>query len=268
MRFSVAVRHAPKTGHNLADYEDAFWPIPDGDRMHVIADRLTVSVADGASQASFSSLWAKSITEHYASLVGANPGPPALVPEEFQAQLTPLAKAWSQRVFSRALPWHAVEKAQHGSFATLLGLTLQVDDEEGGRWHAVAIGDSCLFQVRDDQLITSWPATDPTAFGNHPDLLATDPAYNASLWPRAADLQRQGTWSRTDTWYLLTDAVAQWFLTQAQAHKRPWRTLNRLMGPAAHFANWLARTRAAQAIRDDDVTVMIVNTRPHRPSHD
>jgi hypothetical protein len=50
----------------------------------------------------------------------------------------------------------------------------------------------------------------------------------------------------------MTDAVACWFLADAEAGGQPWNTIP----PGRRFASWLAGRRAAHAMRNDDVTVL------------
>ena len=95
------------------------------------------AVADGATESSFADLWAKLLVGGFMRAAGRRPRPGTLA-------AAPLQKAWQEDVDARPMPWYAEDKAAQGAFSTLLGLELMPDYS----WHAVAIGDSCLFQVR------------------------------------------------------------------------------------------------------------------------
>ena len=59
----------------------------------------------------------------------------------------------------------------------------------------------------------------------------------------------------------MTDALAQWFLQQAETAQRPWELLDALRDAAdggATFSAWIAALRDARQIRNDDVTLMAV----------
>ena len=66
------------------------------------------------------------------------------------------------------LPWYAEEKAASGAFASLLGLEI-FKKANGGpspyAWRAVAVGDSCLFQVEAGQVSKAWPIGNSAEFG-------------------------------------------------------------------------------------------------------
>src|SRR6266513_307758 len=72
-------------------------------------------------------------------------------------------RAFDQEVAAKPLPWYAEEKMRSGAFSSLAGLTLhgpaaeETGDGAGGAWESFAVGDSCLFQVRADELIVAFP---------------------------------------------------------------------------------------------------------------
>lgn len=242
----------PKAGNSADEYEDA-WAV--GDETPEAADRFRCAVADGATEASFSGLWARLLTRGYCD--GGFPDAPEA------RDFAPLQEAWAREVAAIPLPWYAEEKARSGAFAALLGLQIAAhagdDGASGGRWEALAVGDSCLFQVRGGRVILAWPVAAADDFTNRPTLLSSNPASNddavaAQLAPAGGD------WLPGDTFYLLTDALACWFLIACEAGGHPWRDLDVIATAdnASAFVRWIGELRAAQALRNDDVTLLRV----------
>lgn len=238
----------PKVGNAVDEYEDAWAITPEARHS---AGRFACAVADGATETSFSGAWARLLAEAYCA---GGDQPAALF-----AALPAAQAAWGATVASIPLPWYAEEKARQGAFAALAGLRLSADAAgEGGDWTALASGDSCVFQVRGDELLLAFPLASSAAFTNRPTLLSSDPASNAGcddLFAVAA-----GTWRAGDRFYLLTDALACWFLAVTEAGGIPWRAVDRVVDLAndEEFVGWIARLRERGSLRNDDITLLRV----------
>jgi hypothetical protein len=173
------------------------------------------------------------------------------------SRLPALQQRWARAAFPRGedadLPWYLQARAQQGAYATFLGMILQ-KDSTGCRWYALAVGDSCLFQVRGDRLLEAFPVARAADFGNAPWLVGSR--------NEPARIERHhGDVEPGDRFWLMTDALAAWFLRTAEAGGRPWRQLHELeQQPAveAAFALWVAGLRRGRHLRDDDVTLMSV----------
>jgi hypothetical protein len=238
----------PKAGNAVEEYEDAWAITPEARHS---AGRFACAVADGATETSFSGAWARLLTEAYCA---GGDQPAALL-----AALPAVQAAWGAEVATIPLPWYAEEKARQGAFAALVGLTLSADaGGEGGAWSALASGDSCVFQVRGDALLLAFPLDSAAAFTNRPNLLASDPASNAGCTDLCA--ATAGTWCAGDRFYLLTDALACWFLAAFDAGDTPWQTVDRVVDLAddGEFVGWIAGLREMQALRNDDITLLRV----------
>ena len=121
----------PKRGHDLAECQDA---------CAIGVGR--VAVADGAAESANAGLWARMLVEEFVAVREelAWPGWIAGVQSRF-------ADAVRRPTDAEPLPWYLEGRYDQGAFATFLGLSF------GARsWQAVAVGDSCLFQVRDDRV--------------------------------------------------------------------------------------------------------------------
>jgi hypothetical protein len=233
-----------REGNQPDEYEDAFAGNPRSGRF---------AVADGASESSFAGLWAKLLAEGF---IAGRRQPAA------DSWFTPLRRGWAEEVDHLDLDWFAEEKRQLGAFATFLGLSLNKPRAgEEGRWRALAVGDCCLFQVRDNRLTAAFPLRRSADFNNRPPLLCSravgdDPANQLS---RAR--KRVGRWKAGDRFFLMTDALAQWFLRRREEGRRPWQALaRRLAGPdtAAGLTAFVGRLRRRGALANDDVTLLVV----------
>jgi serine/threonine protein phosphatase PrpC len=238
----------PKRGNALEEYEDAFWP------KNIIDAKRPVfrfAVADGATETSFSDIWAKLLVRAYCK--GCASG------SRLAKALPKLRGNWSREIETKELPWYAEEKARQGAFSALVGLTLQSQESVRGRgtWQALAIGDSCLCQIRDHSLIAAFPISESSGFTNRPKLLAST---HQSRGNEVAAEMRPGDWEVGDSFYLMTDALAQWFLCEAERGSKPWGVLEDLdtIDQPLAFGDWIGSLRSDKAMRNDDVTLLRV----------
>src|SRR5438105_4560754 len=141
MRTSLRIYWTPKRGNTQEEYEDAFWP-PEPLDLH--SKLLRFAVADGATETSFAGSWAQILTRAYCR--------DRLSQKRIHKTLPRLQQEWNSSITSKSLPWYAEQKLSQGAFATLLGLTLL-----DGTWQSTSIGDSCLFQIRRNSVVTAFP---------------------------------------------------------------------------------------------------------------
>lgn len=229
---------APKAGNSPEEYEDAYaLDVPEG----------RFAVADGASETSFARRWARLLVDGFI----------AEAPEADAALLTawtkPLAERWAQENDPKALPWYAQEKAKDGAFSSLLGLCL---DSGAGRWRSLAVGDSCLFLIRKQKtLACAFPIERSAEFNNRPRLIASVSRANESVWGAAR--AQEGDLAPGDQFFLMTDALAQWFLVETEMKRHPWAALKRLKAQE-DFSAFVDLLRAGRSLRNDDVTLVRV----------
>jgi len=216
----------PKDGHAADECEDAL-------ACNNPAGRF--AVADGASESIYAGEWARHLCEAYV----ADPAADGIGPWVGVAQ-----KRWRALVRGRPAPWHVAEKVEDGAFATFLGLRIGA----GGAWHAVAAGDTCLFVVRGDELRQAFPVRAAAEFGTRPDLIGSRQRG------RVRAVVAHGDLTAGDRLWLMTDALAGWFLAEHEAGGAPWRELGLLT--ADDFAGWVADRRAGGRLKNDDVTLV------------
>lgn len=251
MRLTARAYWLPKKGSTPDEYEDAFWPknLPADQDSEVSSFR--VALADGATETSFSELWAKLLVRAYVA--------GRLHSDKFQTTLAKLQQRWRSAVDRRRLPWYSEEKARSGAAAAFLGVYLQNGQSHAhGRWEAVAVGDCCLVQMRDGRAITRFPIEHASEFSNRPFLLSSSPS-TCEGWQKHLR-EMSGGWQENDRFFLMSDALAAWFLGEDEAEREPWHALHSLGSAAVpDFADWVADLRSARRIRNDDVTLVTLD---------
>jgi hypothetical protein len=241
MRIRVRAFRLWKAGNSADEYEDACWPERAVDRE---ARAFRCAVADGATETSFAAVWARLLARSYCR--------GHLSPRALPRHLPALGATWREAACARPLPWYAEEKVRSGAFAALAGLTLW-HDARGIHWSAAAAGDCCLFQVRSEGLLTAFPISTSDAFSSRPYLISSN-AHPGNLSPLAA---KSGGAAPGDRFFLMSDALASWFLAAHEAGGQPWRELY-CSGAfdGGSFDGWIGDLRREKRIRNDDVTLL------------
>jgi hypothetical protein len=225
------VHSLPKAGHTRAEYEDA---------SAASLEQGRFAIADGASESAFAGAWANLLVQGF-TRQGSN----------LATWLPAARKSWHEAFQDRTITWFAENKFQEGAFASFLGVSF---DDGCRRWHAAAVGDCCLFQVRRERLIHAFPVGESSAFGNQPDLICSRPTSRKIKRHRL-----KGDWRGGDCLLLMTDALAQWFLRQTEQHRTPWKEILSVESPQA-FEGSINRIRAGKELRNDDATLMIIES--------
>ncbi|WP_263785240.1 protein phosphatase 2C domain-containing protein [Salinibacter grassmerensis] len=238
--------------------EARVWAVSKGDEdMDTYEDAASVrsdawpvraAVADGATESAFAGAWAERLTRGVVEQDATTPDALRSAVPEWQAE-------WRDAVRGRVegRPWYVEAKAEEGAFATLLGLSLRA----GGQWRAVGVGDCCLFRVRGEALVRSWPFDPGETFTNRPALVPSRPSQTLPT-PEAAS----GEWSAGDIFVLATDALAAWLLGVESP-----------VGPATvgawdeeQFRRAVERGRTENTLRNDDATLLVAHITETPPS--
>jgi hypothetical protein len=261
MQVATTALWTPKAGNRPDECEDALFPARSG---RLQGDTLCLAVADGASEALLSGPWAEVLVRAYGR---AGADLPALLPLAQAVWRRWLRRyLWRRAHQGRPVQWFEEPGLEAGAFAALVGLTL-VDGvvRNEGDWRATALGDCCLFQVRAGALLASFPIERASDFGSRPLLLASRADGNHRLL--AAQVTQQGAWRAGDRFYLMSDALAQWWLVEYGRGLAPWRALDRLCRPGASrsFGQWIEVRRKRRQLRNDDVALLRVALLPESP---
>jgi hypothetical protein len=238
----------PKKGNQPRENEDFFYP----HGGEIRRDHQSIAIADGASEGFLSKLWSRILTVSYVNFNRTD-----LDIHQFTDFCIDVYEDQREKYLQRRrenntpLRWFEENLLLKGSFSTLLGVTFFDETPEGGSWLSVSVGDSCLFQLRDS-VIESFPVRDASSFSNSPDLISSNPAYNQEL--EAKVRVKTGRFLFGDTFYLMTDAIAHWFMNQNAEGGRPWATLDELF-ETDRLKDYIDRLRGEGSLKNDDVTI-------------
>jgi hypothetical protein len=224
-----------KAGNAIAECEDIWGCVQRNPIM-------SIALSDGATESSFTREWASSLVTAFTDR--------QLPWQEVYACATtwllPLQATWQQWLKQHDLSWFAKRKAGEGAFATFVSLEVFADLS----WKSLAVGDSCLFVVRDRTLQKSFPLQKSHEFNNRPRLIGTNvKAANINI------LQIHGVAKCGDHFYLATDAIACWIFKQIESNQDPWVKLEQIRTQDL-FAKWVTELRDRYEIANDDTTLL------------
>jgi hypothetical protein len=237
--------HLRKAGNSEEEYEDACAGRRETKRF---------AIADGATDSSFADIWARQLVEGFVTR-------PWTETCSWPNWLPTLQKQWAKEIDAKTLPHFAQNKAQKGAFATFLGLVFEekrwLHNHTVLHWRVLAVGDACLFLIRDNKCKLRFPIKKAEDFDNSPFLIGSRPAFSRSLSHN--EMRHEGGCFQGDVFWMMTDALSQWFLKELDADRKPWKKLEPyLFGSPSEtgFSEWLEELRVAKEIRNDDVTMM------------
>ncbi|MEM0156718.1 MAG: hypothetical protein QXN26_01465 [Thermoplasmataceae archaeon] len=232
-----------KLGNRPKDCEDFYsWDLA----------RMKFAIADGASSSIFSDIWAQSLTQaamdENLSLDGS--------PESLLSIIMKVArKNWYGGIQWTGLPWFLRNKSVSGSHSTLL-LMQTWPLASSYRYSAVAVGDTCMFVLKDHRVEDSFPLKSYTDFGSTPSLVWSGkgspiPANVRMTLPKYSTMS--GTIDRGSTVVLATDAVSKWILE----HGEPQELLE-AMGNDHAMKALISREINARRMRNDDTAIIVI----------
>ncbi|WP_327069507.1 hypothetical protein [Kitasatospora sp. NBC_01302] len=273
----------PKQGNGRSECEDACYVVPEGAASDLRTEPVAVVVSDGASESTLAREWAHHLARTMA--VGFAQEPEALEGPgiAFSRVLARLGDEWEEwhaaylrkrMAAGRPVKWFEHPKLAAGAFATALALYVDVPGNmwpgatvvgrQRRRWLTAALGDSCLFQVRNGRLIRRFPMKSAAAFGNSPCLLGSRDRNWAELCART--VFTRGYSEGGDELMLMTDALAAYFIDCADAMSaRRFESLVHNLRVFARtddepgFEEWVNRQRSAGRLRNDDVTFVHID---------
>jgi hypothetical protein len=235
--FSVQAFSCQKAGNARTEYEDA-WAIRGSDSP----TRCRVAVADGATESSYSALWANLLVESFAR--GRFNGP------DFFEDLGAIRRLWWRKIRSRPLAWYAAEKARKGAYAAFVGASLNAVNRA---WRAVAIGDCCLLHVRDMQLVQAFPLTRSEEFGSSPFLVGSVKKVDDDPLPHVR--VAEGVLGANDTLFFASDALSAWLLRRSEKGEPAWEAIGTGIHTQEDFELLVAQARE-DGTRNDDMTLV------------
>ncbi|SDS27883.1 Protein phosphatase 2C [Actinopolymorpha singaporensis] len=231
-------------------------------------DAVIAAMCDGASESMLVEHWAGLLAE--TALQHASTASFFDAAESFSDFATDAIVKWrnwlaeylaTRSQQGRPLKWYEEAKIPQGAFSTLLVMRVDpTSDDHAASWKAAALGDTCLFHVRDEQVIESFPIQNINEFGNTPMLFGSLNRDVALISERTQF--RHGICEAGDELFIMTDALAAWFFS-CNDKARSEEALHQLRKYSLHenledFTQWISELRATGEIHNDDVSVIHV----------
>jgi hypothetical protein len=246
MFFDHHVLWLPKDLNRDSEYQDAYF---------VDGKRGVAAVADGVASSLFSASWANILAKAMVHDPPNTNDAPALGP-----WLAKHREEWLAPIDPSTLAWHQKPKFQEGAFATILWIELFIAEKSDPaatgefQFFAYAVGDTCLFHVRGERLLRSFPLTRSEEFDNDPLVIGSIDKKKDHLIEFSAidDYCQSG-----DLLVICTDAVAARLLYALEQGEVPdwsgyWNYTD------DDWRQEIAELRGRQAIRQDDSTLLLL----------
>jgi len=216
---------------------------------------VRVAVADGATESMLAGLWAETLVETFCrpSRTGSAAAPFVAAQQEWAVK----RDTYLRRRVARGNPpkWYEEEGLRRGAFAAFLGAVFTPRGLGRGSYTVQAVGDVCAFHLRGTRLLSSYPLTHSSEFGNQPALVASMPSAGQD---GATILQtRRGSWKRGDAFIVASDALSSWLLCAHERGAGPWATVLGISAASA-FEDLVLTSRREDGMRNDDVAFVRV----------
>jgi len=233
-------------------------------------------MSDGVASAIFSGQWAELLTT---GVIAQPPDPDDK--DAFARWLRALRQVWSEQIRTSGLAWFQKAKLPRGAFATLLWIRIQekvIQEKVSGtiltedkmvpdtflapayRLRAYAIGDTCLFHVRERKVLHTFPVEKAAQFEADPLVLGSvDLKRDQLLKFSVLDEPCQ----RDDLLVLCTDAIAEWALRGTELGSAPeWDDFWQMT--EEDWRDGIEELRRQGLMRYDDATLVLLRLGPQR----
>lgn len=231
MRLAMRAYRTSKSGRSLSECEDA---------VGYSSRRGVGALSDGASSSARAGDWSALLVRSFLSRSVSG----TFDPEH----------AWNlaRRSFDEVVAedssdgWWSDEVDRRGSFATIVRVEFHTSGNDLG-WRSMAIGDSCLFHVRDGHLLEASPLSSPDAFDSSPELIGSSSPPDTAVFA-------SGTCGLGDCLLLASDALSRWALFRDQRGDPVWAFLLGLR--SSNFERFVELARSTGEMEDDDVSML------------
>jgi len=254
MKLNISFYSTSKLGNKPSENEDAFFP----KMCKFEGESFSIALADGATEGLFSSIWADILVKLYVSKNELIKTPQTYIQrakENFQEWKLEYIK--TRETAEKPLYWFEEHGLSRGVYSTIVGATFYDKGSEIGHWEASAVGDSCVVQLRNDEILNKFPIDHSNAFNNQPWLLTTNDISTDELSSHIKTISSD--WISGDTFIFMSDAIAHWCYSEIEKDINPLlEIINFLENDNDDFEEFLCRTRKNKIIKNDDITVIII----------
>jgi hypothetical protein len=228
-----------KAGESRGDYSDAFFP----DCPSLPRKSNVFALSDGTTQGMLNREWANILVKSFADLAQSRLDIREVLLRTIDSSIEQWESIRQQYVARKNSVLDENEYRwlfEYGSHATFLGLRFG-----SGYWEAVAIGDTCLFVLGRE--VTCFPIQEPSSFTDSPKLISSLRNRNANIDQDTICIKKE--LEKGNTFYLMTDALAHWFLSEYKMDKEPWNQISESLDYAGCLALAKRQTKPERARR-------------------
>lgn len=240
----------PKKGNTIEEYEDAFSFTAETEGNSNVSK---IAVADGASEGFFSKTWADILVKNFCRNKYKTFN-------QYLEHCNQDWKEWKQNYLderkenNRPIQWFEEEGIRRGAFSTFIGIIV---NKKRLNYNLIALGDSCLFHIRDNTLFQSYPLIDSDSFNNRPILLSSENSLTQEI-QKEIFLKKDINFLGTDKFFLMTDALALWFFKELEIGNNPIEILEAISIQDEFIAS-IEMNRDNQNLHNDDVTFLSIS---------
>lgn len=228
------------------------------DRFSINPDTKSVAVSDGMSQSFFQKIWAEILADNFVS----NPQW-SLCDEQCKDVLKELQAEWLRRVLDR------IEEQKHdgtkenvifrnekfvaqgkSAGATLVGVRFV-----GKSWHCEVLGDSCLIEIKDGEIVQICTSQEGDEFDNFPDHLDSNPKHSG----KGNAKEFEGTLENGSVLLLVSDPFSD-LLNEQRRNGSVRELIGSLLALSTHeeFENLVEDWRTTKGMHNDDSTLVVI----------
>ncbi|AFY77291.1 MAG: protein phosphatase 2C domain-containing protein [Hydrococcus sp. C42_A2020_068] len=247
MSHEILAFSLPKIGEAEKNNQDRFETSPDGS---------LIALSDGAGSSLYPSQWAEILVKSFCQ---SQDDPIEQIQQSYQEWLKPAQEQWRQYYLAKLKSpnrawWQGGSQIKNRGSATFIGLRLQKSNASGGgKWQAVAVGDSCLFKLdRNGDNLLAFPLKSSQSFKRTTQCFESLPEY-----PSFPPQFEEGSYENGDIFLLATDAFSQWLLTDYEERGEAWKKCFELK-EQNDFIKAIAQLRQKNLIKNDDTTMALI----------
>lgn len=249
-QFKIRSFQIPKLGLSEAECEDK------SSLSSQNTSQLRIAVADGATESLFSDVWADILVNSY-----LEQGTELFTPSALESSSQKFVQNINQLILQmpETRHWFMYEKLDRGTHATLAAVEISHPETI----NIFTVGDSCVFWRNGNTTnVEMLPKLSPNDFGSFPASICHIATTWISLEKKIAKLEV--SFEASDSFHIAicTDALACWLATELQnGDTSAWEKLFQLSDDVS-FTNFIAVLREQSKIRNDDVTLVLINALP------
>ena len=228
------------------------------DRFSINSDTKSVAVSDGMSQSFFQKIWAENLVDAFVNNYQWN-----LCGEQCKEILKELQGKWLEKVLDR------IEEQKHdgtkeniiyrnekfvaqgkSAGATLVGVRF-VD----ANWYCQVLGDSCLIEIKDGEIVQICTSQEGDEFDNFPDHFDSNPKQSG----KGNAKEFKGTLETDSVLLLVSDPFSD-FLNEQRKKGSVKELVDALLNIGTHeeFEKLVSDWRTVKGMHNDDSTLVVI----------